>query len=302
MDTKHIHCMLEKIAEYGKQMMEEAVGAGNVNLEDAGKIVDMVKDLACAEKDALIAKEMRKAHEEDESEEKYFLKMLKEEKQDEYKKMKEEYGEDEGERRFYDNYRYANGRFAPKGSGTYRPRSSVRRGRRGYEEMMMPMDYMMPEIYNPEMMRDMDRMDGRMYYSGGGTSGGNSGGSRGGNNGGSSSGGMSGGSMGGSSRGYSEGYDDGEQNGYRRGYEEGERRGRRSGGNSQSRYDRARRGYEEAKMSNDNSPESKKKAMESLDKYMKELTDDMTELVGDMDSSEKAMLKSKLSTLAQKIQ
>lgn len=159
MDTKHIHCMLEKISEYGKCMMEEATGNGNVNLDDAGKIVDMVKDLACAEKDALIAKEMRKAHEEDESEEKYFLKMLKEEKEEEYKKMKEEYGEDEGERRFYDNYRYANGRFAPKGRGSYMPR-------RGYEEP--PYYHMTPEQYRehaPEYWRDLDRSKGRLYFS-----------------------------------------------------------------------------------------------------------------------------------------
>ena len=119
MDTKHIHCMLEKIAEYGKCMMEEAVGAGNVNLEDASKIVDMVSDLAEAEYHALIAKEMRKSVEEDEAEEKYIRKMLKEENKDEYKRMREEYGEDEGERRFYDNYRYkSSGRFAPKGRGS----------------------------------------------------------------------------------------------------------------------------------------------------------------------------------------
>ena len=154
MDTKHIHCMLEKIAEYGKQMMEEAVGVGNVNLEMAGKIVDMVKDLACAEKDALIAKEMRKAHEDEEAEEKYMMKMLKEENKDEYKRMREEYGEDEGERRFYDNYRYKrSGRFAPKGRGSYMPRG----GRRGYEE---PMYFLPPEVYmnySPEELRDMDR-------------------------------------------------------------------------------------------------------------------------------------------------
>lgn len=136
MDTKHIHCMLEKIAEYGKQMMEEAVGAGNVNLEMAGKIVDMVKDLACAEKDALIAKEMRKAHEDEEAEEKYMMKMLKEENKDEYKEMKEQYG-DEADRRFYDSWRHADGSFARKGTGEYRPRSYYRR--RGYAEPMYHM-------------------------------------------------------------------------------------------------------------------------------------------------------------------
>lgn len=165
MDTKRIHCMLEKMAEYGKYVIEEGAGAGNVNLCDAGQIVDMVKDLACAEKDALIAKEMRKAHEEDEAEEKHMLRMLKEEYKDEYKRMREEYGEDEGERRFYDNYRWSNGRFAPKGRGSYEPRRSGRR--RGYEEI--PYMHMYPEMYGgmtPEEMRDMDLSMNRMYYSG----------------------------------------------------------------------------------------------------------------------------------------
>ena len=95
MDTKHIHCMLEDVAKYGKEMVSCMVGDGNVNLQDLGEIIDIVKDLACAEKDALIAKEMRKANEEDEAEEKHFIKMLKDQYKDEYKKMKEEYGEDE---------------------------------------------------------------------------------------------------------------------------------------------------------------------------------------------------------------
>ena len=52
--------------------------------------------------------------------------------------------------RYYDHYRYANGRFAPKGKGTYR---------RGYEEP--PYYHMYPEA---EHMRDMDRDYGKMYY------------------------------------------------------------------------------------------------------------------------------------------
>lgn len=166
MDTKHIHCMLEKISEYGKCMMEEAVGSGNVNLDDAGKIVDMVKDLAEAEYHALIAKAMRKSEEDDESEEKYIRKMLKEEHEDEYRRMREEYGEDEGERRFYDAYRYkSSGRFAPKGRGT-------RYGRRGYMEppyLHMPYDYRYDmddyDYADAEHMRDMDRTaHNKMYF------------------------------------------------------------------------------------------------------------------------------------------
>lgn len=55
----------------------------------------------------------------------------------------------DGGRRFYDHYRYADGRFAPKGRGTYR---------RGYEEP--PYYHMTPEMYH----RDMDIDMGRMYY------------------------------------------------------------------------------------------------------------------------------------------
>ena len=211
MDTKHIHCMLEDMAEYGKKVIEAGAGSGNVNLEEAKTVVEMVEKLAEAEYHALIAKEMRKAGEEDEAEEKYIRKMLKEENKDEYKRMREEYGEDEGERRFYDNYRYKrSGRFAPKGRGSYMPRG----GRRGYEE---PMYFLPPEVYmnySPEELRDLDRQElGRMYYPGG-SSGGNGGGS-GSQSGSSMSGGNMGGNAGGSTRGYSDGFDEGQRRGYR---------------------------------------------------------------------------------------
>lgn len=156
MDTKHIHCMLEDMAEYGKEMISCATGSGNVNLDDAGKIIDIVKDLAEAEYHALIAKEMRKAHEEEEAEEKYILRMLK-----------EEHGmSEEDSRRFYDAWRYkSSGRFAPRGKGE-------RYGRRGYEEppyMHIPEDYRMDladyKGKTAEEMRDMDRhTKGVMYY------------------------------------------------------------------------------------------------------------------------------------------
>lgn len=286
MDTKHIHCMLEKIAEYGKQMMEEAVGAGNVNLDDAGKIVDMVKDLACAEKDALIAKEMRKAHEDEEAEEKYMMKMLKEENKDEYKRMREEYGEDEGERRFYDNYRYkSSGRFAPRGKGTYMPR-------RGYEEP--PYYHMTPDDYrehSPEWYRDMDRhTKGVMYFSspmGGNMSGGNTSGNS----------GNSGNTSDGSTRSYTEGYNDGS----RRGYEEGMRDGRSQGGNS--RYERAKRGYEETKEKHKgNTPEDKQLTMREAEKVLNVVFDEIDEMLQDATPEMKNMVKTKTMTRMQKIQ
>lgn len=126
----------------------------------------------------------------------------------------------------------------------------------------------MPMMYDydwddMEYQRDMDRNShNRMYYTDG-------------NMGGSSSSGMSSGSMGsqGGSRGYSE-----------------------------SRYDRARRGYEETKaMHKSGSVEDKKKNMESLEHYMKELSEEMAELIESMDASEKTMVRSKLQTLAQKV-
>ena len=72
---------------------------------------------------------------------------------------------------------------------------------------------------------------------------------------------------------------------------------------SESRYDRARRGYEESKaMHKSGSVEDKKKNMESLEHYMKELSEEMAELIESMDASEKTMVRSKLQTLAQKVQ
>lgn len=98
----------------------------------------LAKDLCEAEYRAVIVKSMKKADEEEEEYDKELLRSLK-----------TEYGEENG-RRFYDHYRYANGRFAPKGKGTYR---------RGYEEP--PYMHMYPEA---EHMRDMDRDYGKMYY------------------------------------------------------------------------------------------------------------------------------------------
>lgn len=290
MDTKHIHCMLEDMSKYGKEMVSCMVGDGNVNLQDLGEIIDIVKDLACAEKDALIAKEMRKANEEDEAEEKHFLKMLKDEYKDEFKKMKEEYGEDEGERRFYDNYRYkSSGRFAPKGKGSYMPRG----GRRGYEEP--PYYHMTPEDYkehSPEWYRDMDRASGKMYYTDGGNSGSQSGSSV--------SGGNMGGNSGGSTRGYSDGFDDGQRRGYSEGYEQGNRDGRSQGGNS--RYERAKRGYEETKEKHKgNTPEDKRMNMAEFEKVLNIVLDEIDDMLQDAPPEMKNMAKTKGMARLQKI-
>lgn len=266
MDTKHIHCMLEDMAEYGKEMISCAVGSGNVNLDDAGKIIDIVKDLADAEYHALIAKEMRKANEEEEEEEKYLKMKMKEEHADEYKRYMDEYGED-GERRFYDNYRYkSSGRFAPKGRGSYMPR-------RGYDEP--PYYHMTPDMmreHDPEYWRDMDRRTGKMYYTDA--------------------------NMAGNVPTTTTG-NDGNVRGYSDGYADGMKDGRKSG---ESRYDRARRGYEEKKeMHKGNTPEDKQAKMHELEKYTKELAEDVTEMISDATPEERALLKQKMQVLIQKI-
>ena len=140
--------------------------------------------------------------------------------------------------------------------------------RRGYESRMVPeMDY--DEM---ERMRDMDRPIGRMGYSGSGSMGGSQGQS------GSGSSSMSGVQSNGGSMSDARGY-------------------------SESRYDRARRGYEETKsMHKDNSPESKQMKMKSLEDYMKSLAEDVTDMVNDMSQEEKSLMKQKMQVLMQKIQ
>ena len=128
MHIERMHKMIECLTE--KALCELEKGTENVDTCEMGQVVDMIKDLNEAEYKAVIVKAMKKADEE-----------------------KEEYGEDAG-RRYYDHYRYADGRFAPKGRGTYR---------RGYEEP--PYWHMTPERYHDmEYSRDMDKENGRMYY------------------------------------------------------------------------------------------------------------------------------------------
>ena len=141
MHIKHIHETLERLSEIACAEVSKSVEC--IDTSELGAVIDMVKDLSKAEYYSIIAKEMKKAEEEDEAEEKYMLKSLK-----------EEYGEDEG-KRYYDMWRYKSGRFAPKGRGT----------RRGYDEP--PYYHMNPDMYrehDPEYWRDMDRKDGKMYY------------------------------------------------------------------------------------------------------------------------------------------
>ena len=139
MHIERMHKMQECLTE--KAVSEFEKGVENVDTSEMGQVVDMIKDLAEAEYHSIISKAMKKANEEEEEYDKELLRALK-----------DEYGEESG-RRYYDQYRYANGRFAPKGRGI----------RRGYTE---PPYYHMPVNYNDmEYMRDMDKSQGKMYYS-----------------------------------------------------------------------------------------------------------------------------------------
>jgi hypothetical protein len=138
MDIMRMHDMIEKLSECAKCEIDK--GIENIDPCEMGQVTDMMKDLA----EAMYYRTLMKAMEESSA--------------DETMEMFERFGDG---RRFYDNYRYSNGRFAPKGRGT----------RRGYVEP--PYYHQMPEDYHewermPEYdrMRDLDRMSmGKMYYS-----------------------------------------------------------------------------------------------------------------------------------------
>ena len=130
MDIMRMHDMIEKLSECAKCEIDK--GIENIVPCEMGQVTDMMKDLA----EAMYFRTLMKAMEESSA--------------DETMEMFERFG---GGRRFYDNYRYANGRFAPKGRGT----------RRGYDEP--PYFHMTPEMYRGmEHDRDIDRNYGRMYY------------------------------------------------------------------------------------------------------------------------------------------
>lgn len=131
MDIKRMHSMIEKLSETA--LCEFEKGVENVDTCEMGQVTDMLKDLA----EAMYYRELTKAMQESDTEE--------------VMEMFDRYGDG---RRFYDHYRYGDGRFAPKGKGSYR---------RGYDEP--PYWHMTPEMYRKmEDYRDYDRKDGRMYY------------------------------------------------------------------------------------------------------------------------------------------
>ena len=126
--------------KFAKQIMEcvktkvEAMGIDNIegqHLEELEKWTEIAKNIVCYDKDYNIVEAMKEYENEDN------IRAI-------------EMYEDYPERRYYDNYRYKSGRFAPKGRGSYMPQ-------RGYDE---------PPYWHtmPEYGRDFDRNIGRMYY------------------------------------------------------------------------------------------------------------------------------------------
>lgn len=135
MHIKRIHESLECLAEVMNEELSKGIEC--VDTQEMGEVVDMVKDLCQAEYHARISKAMECEEEEEELEEKYLISMLK-----------EEYGE-EDYKKYYNQYRYSNGRYAPKGRGR----------RMGWQPMTDE-----PPYKHMAMNRDFDMDDyGRMY-------------------------------------------------------------------------------------------------------------------------------------------
>ena len=133
MDVKRMHEMIEKLSEAAE--CEFNKGIENVDTSEMCKVVCMMKDLS----EAMYYRTLTNAMQESDTEE--------------IMEMFDRYGDDG--KRYYDMWRYKNGRFAPKGRGT----------RRGYDEP--PYYHMNPDMYRehtPEYYRDMDRESGRLYY------------------------------------------------------------------------------------------------------------------------------------------
>lgn len=239
MHVKNIHSILEKLAECAK--MEAEKGIEQLDTKEMGEVVDMIKDLSEAEYYSRISVAMAKAEEDEKKEEEYILKSLK-----------EEYGEEDGERRFY------RGQPRSKTSDRFMRRGD---GRRSYT----PYYHMTSEMYHehePEYYRDMDRSEGRMYYTHWkADSAQNSSDNR--------------------RMGYGEVlFNDG----------------------SGTRYERAKRNYTETKeLHKGNTAEDKQVKMKELEKYMSELGTDITEMISDASNEEKTLLKNKLQVLAQKV-
>lgn len=251
MHLENMHEMIEKLSGCTKSAIEN--DQTYIGRYPVCEVVDMIKDLSEAEYYGKISKAMDEVKKEEEEEDKYML-----------RKMKDEYGEEDGQR-YYNEYRYANGRYAPKGRGM----------RRGYTRMI-PETY---AKYPAEYYRDMDMMDGRMYYTDG----------------------MKSESDRSNVRtyddGYTRGYSEGDSSGYQRGLSDGKRTA--SGG----RYDMARRGYEETKMhKTGNQSEDSQREMRSLEQMLNAFESELVELLPKMTPAEKNLAKNKVVSWQNKVQ
>lgn len=131
MDIKMIHDMLEKITECAKCELEEK-GVEHINAKEFGEVTDMIKDLS----EALYYRTITVAMDES------------------------DYGEEYDWKGAYDEHERKGYRGQPRDSrGRY-----MSRRRMGYTEP--PYYHMMPDydMDGMEHMRDMDKMDGKMYY------------------------------------------------------------------------------------------------------------------------------------------
>lgn len=218
MDIERMHDIIEKLSEAVKCEFDK--GVENIDTCEMKEAIDMLKDIS----EAMYYRALTHAMEESDTEE--------------IMDMFDRYGDD---RRYYDHYRYKNGRFAPKNIGA----------RRWYmePEYHLPLD--MYHKYSPEELRDMDRNSkGVMYYTEPNTS------------------------------------------------EDVRLQDKKYG-----RSWKSRRGYMESKeLHKANTPEDKQQKMRDLEAYTKELAEDVTEMITDMSAEEKNLLRTKMQTLAQKIQ
>lgn len=143
-----MHKFAQEIAECLKAKVK-AVGIDNIegqNLEELKAWSEIISNIVCYDKDFKIVEAM-----EEEKDNEKTMQMYRKYSEDDYP---------ENEMKYYDHYRYQNGRFAPKGSGTYRryyDGNSMYRMNNDDYKMWSSRD-------EEERMRDMDRDMGRMYY------------------------------------------------------------------------------------------------------------------------------------------
>lgn len=151
MDKMRIHEMLECLTEVALNEIKTK-GAHNVDTEEMGEVIDMIKDLAEAEKCAWEKCYYKSIVEAMADEEKYEQSLLKE--------MIDKYGEADG-RLGYDRWRTSRGRFAPKGTG-HETSMAMATGRHGFVDDRDP--WPNPPYYDdPRMWKNGQWMESMGY-------------------------------------------------------------------------------------------------------------------------------------------